>query len=93
MDWGGLIFIGIGILLIVGSSKVAEYNRSVRAQEVAKSEKRLEESRGSALFGRMQLRFNEASLEAGSMDRVCCVAVGIATVGIGFFALFHPHGW
>ena len=93
MDWGGLLFIGIGILVILGSGKIAEYNRNVRAREVAKSEKRLAQARGSALFARMQLRFNKSSLEAGSADRVCFVAVGIATIGIGLFALFHPKGW
>ncbi len=93
MNWSGLLFIGVGILLIVGSGKMAEYNRNVRDQEVAKSQKRLAQARGSALFARMQLRFNQSFLKAGSMDRVCFVAVGIATVSTGLFALFHPHGW
>ena len=30
MNWGGLVFVAIGLLSIIGSSKIAVYNRIVR---------------------------------------------------------------
>lgn len=65
MNWGGFLFIAIGLLSIIGSSKIVAYNRV----------------------------FRKSSAGAEQFDRFCFVAVGVAAIGIGMFALFHPNGW
>lgn len=82
--------IALGIVLIGGSGKIAEYNCAIRGQEAAKA--RDAEAEASAFFTRMRLGFYKSSVEAGRSDRFCFVQVGIATIGMGVFALFQPGG-
>jgi hypothetical protein len=93
VNLGGLLFIGIGIAVIIGSGKIAEYNRFIRSQLVAKAEDDVTKAQRSAFLPRMRLGFYRSSLEAGQSDRVCFILVGIATMGVGIFTLFHPNGW
>ncbi len=97
---GGLLFIGLGMLVIAASGWLARCNRSIRSQLVAHYEARVRQVFGQTLRARMemasaqfQLSMANASLEAGRLDRVCIILVGLTAMGVGIFMLFHPHGW
>lgn len=97
---GGPLFIGLGMLMIAVSGWLARYNRSIRSQLVAHCEARVRQTSGQTLRARMeltsaqfQLAVATAALEAGRVDRVCFILVGLMAMGVGVFALFHPNGW
>ncbi len=97
---GGLLFIGLGIIVVAASGKLAEYNRVLRRHLVAHYQERVRQASGQTLSARLQLASAQfqlamatASLEAGRADRFCFVLVGLATIGVGIFALLHPNGW
>ncbi len=93
MDWSGLIFILIGLGVVLGSSKVAEHNRSIRRQESAKAKEHLKHAQGTNFLAKMRVNFYKSSLEAGKVDRFSIALTGIATIILGVFFLFHPNGW
>lgn len=97
---GGLLFIGLGIIVVAASGRLAEYNLGLRRHLVAHYQERVRQAAGQTLSARLQLASAQfqlaiatASLEAGRADRVCFILVGLGTIGVGIFALLHPDGW